>query len=56
MRISQSTTANNRPKSAEAAAVKYRRRAERAEMAAWKRAFHTDPATGRTQIVNIRHN
>lgn len=55
MRISQSTTTRNRPESAKAAAFRYRRRVERAEMADWKRASHIDPATGRTQTVNIRH-
>lgn len=55
MRISQSMTAKNQSESTKAAAVRYRRRVERAEMANWKRATHTDPATGRVQTVNIRH-
>ena len=56
MRISQSMTAKSRVESAKAAAVRYRRRVERAEIAGWKRASHTDPATGRVQAVNIRHS
>lgn len=55
MKISQSMTMKNRPESAKAAAARYRRRVERAEMASWKRAFHVNPATGRVQTVNIRH-
>ena len=56
MRISQSMTAKNQSESAKAAAVRYRRRVERAEMADWKRASHTDPATGRSRTINIRHS
>lgn len=56
MRISQSTTTKNQSESAKASAVRYRRRVERAEAADWKRASHTDPATGRVQAVNIRHS
>lgn len=56
MNIPQNTAMRNRPASAKAAAVRYRRRVERAEMADWKRASHTDPATGRVQAVNIRHH
>ena len=56
MRISQSMTAKNRSESAKAAAIRYQRRVERAEIADWKRASHTDPATGRVQAVNIRHS
>lgn len=56
MNIPQNTAMKNRSESAKAAAVRYRRRVERAEMADWKRASHTDPATGRVQTVNIRHH
>lgn len=56
MRISRSTTVKNQPESAKAAAVRYRKRVGRAERASWKRASHTDPATGRVQAVNIRHS
>lgn len=56
MRIPQNTAMKNRSASARAAAARYRRRAERAEMADWKHAAHTDPATGRAQTINIRHS
>lgn len=56
MRIPQNTAMRNRSESAKAAAVRYRRRVERAEMADWKRITYTDPATGRTQAINIRHS
>lgn len=56
MRIPQNTAMKNRPGSAKAAAARYRRRVERAEMADWKRTTYTDPATGRTQTINIRHS
>lgn len=56
MNIPRNTTMKDRPKSAKAAAARYRRRVERAAMADWKRATHTDPATGRAQAINIRHS
>lgn len=56
MRIPQNTAMKNRSESAKAAAARYRRRVERAEMADWKHAVYTDPATGRTQTINIRHS
>lgn len=56
MRIPQNTSMKNRSKAAQAAAARYRRRAERAEMADWKHVTYTDPATGRTQTINIRHS
>lgn len=56
MRIPQNTAMKNRPESAKAAAARYRRRVERAEMADWKHVTYTDPATGRTQTINIRHS
>lgn len=56
MRIPQNTSMKNRSESAKAAAARYRRRVERAEMADWKHVSYTDPATGRTQIINIRHS
>lgn len=55
MRIPQNTSMRNRSESARAAAARYRRRVERAEMADWKRVTYTDPATGRTRTINIRH-
>ena len=56
MNIPQNTAMRNRSEPAKAAAFRYRRRVERAEMADWKRATHTDPATGRTQTINVRHS
>lgn len=56
MRISQSTTVKNQPGFATPAAVKYKRRVERAEKARRKHVTYTDPATGRIQAINIRHN
>lgn len=56
MRIPQNTAMKNRSESAKAAAARYRRRVERAEMDDWKHVSYTDPATGRTQIINIRHS
>lgn len=56
MNIPQNTAMKNRSGSAKAATIRYRRRIERAEMADWKSATHTDPATGRTQTINIRHS
>lgn len=55
MRIPQNTAMRNRSKSAKAAAARYRRRVGRAEIADWRHTTHTDPATGRTQTINIRH-
>lgn len=55
MNIPQNTAMRNRSESAKAAAVRYRRRVERAEMNEWKRVTYTDPATGRVQVINIRH-
>lgn len=56
MNIPQNTAMKNRPESAKAAAARYRRRVERAEMADWRRITYTDPGTGRTQVINIRHS
>lgn len=56
MNIPQNTAMKNRPESAKAAAAKYRRRVEQAEMADWKHVNYTDPATGRVQVINIRHS
>lgn len=56
MNIPQNTTMKNRPKSARAAAARYRRRVERNEIADLRRAIHTDPATGHARTINIRHS
>lgn len=56
MNIPQNTTMRNRSAAAKAAAAKYRRRVEQAEMADQKHVTYTDPATGRVQTINIRHS
>lgn len=56
MNIPQNTAMKKRSEAAKAVATRYRRRVERAEMADWKRATYTDPATGRIQAINIRHS
>lgn len=56
MNIPQNTAIRNRSESAKAATFRYRKRVERAEMADWKHATYTDPATGRTRTINIRHS
>ena len=56
MSIPQNTSMKNRSESAKAAAARYRRRVERAEMADWKYVTYTDPSTGRAQTINIRHS
>lgn len=56
MRIPQNTAMKNRSESAKATAARYRRRVERVEMTDWKHVTHTDPATGRTQAIKIRHS
>lgn len=56
MNIPQNTAMKNRPESAKAAAAKYRRRVERAEMDDWRHVTYTDPATGRARTINIRHS
>lgn len=56
MNIPQNTAMKNRGESAKAAAARYRRRIELAEIADWKHAAYIDPATGRTRTINIRHS
>lgn len=56
MKIPQNTSMKNRSESAKAAAVRYRRRVERAEMADWRRITYVDQATGRAQAINVRHS
>lgn len=55
MKIPQNTAMRNRSGAARAAAAKYRRRVERAEMADWGRIVYVDPGTGRAQVINVRH-
>lgn len=56
MNIPENTTPNKRARSAKRYAASYRRRVERAEATDWKHATYTDPATGRTRAINIRHS
>lgn len=56
MNIPENTTPNKRARSAKKYAASYRRRIERAEATDWKRVAYTDPATGRTQAINVRHS
>lgn len=56
MNIPQNTAMRYRSEAAKAAAAAYRRRVERAAMGDRKRVAYTDPATGRTRTINIRHS
>lgn len=55
MNIPENTTPNKRARAAKRYAASYRRRVDRTEAADWKRAIYTDPATGRAQVINVRH-
>lgn len=56
MNIPENTAPNKRARAAKRYAASYRRRVDQIEAADWRRATHTDPATGRTQVINIRHS
>lgn len=56
MNIPENTTPNNRGRAAKKYAASYRRRTERAEMADWRNVQYTDPSTGKTRTVNVRHS
>lgn len=56
MNIPENTSPTRRPRSAKKYAASYRRRVERIEATDWKHATYTDPATGRTQAINVRHS
>ena len=56
MKIPQNTAMHNRSEAAKAAAVRHRRRVERARMADWKHVTYVDPSNGRVQAINIRHS
>lgn len=55
MNIPENTTPNKRTRAARKYAASYRRRVEQIGAADWEHTSHTDPATGRTQTINIRH-
>lgn len=56
MNIPENTTPSKRPRSARKYAASYRRRVERTEADDRKNTRYTDPSTGRTRTVNIRHS
>lgn len=56
MNIPENTTPARRPRSAKKYAASHRRRVEQIEATDWKRATYADPATGRLQVVNVRHS
>jgi hypothetical protein len=56
MNIPENTTPSKRARSAKKYAAAYRRRVDRIDAADWKHFTHTDPATGHTQTINIRHS
>lgn len=56
MNIPENTSPDKRARSAKRYAAAHRRRVERIEAADWKHAAHTDPATGRAQVINVRHS
>lgn len=56
MNIPENTTPNKRTRPARRYAASYRRRVEQIEATDWRRATYTDPATGRLQVINVRHS
>lgn len=56
MNIPENTAPDKRPRPAKRYAASRRRRVEQIEAADWRRATYTDPATGRTRVINIRHS
>ena len=56
MNIPENTNPNKRARVARRYAASYRRRVEQIEATDWRHATYTDPATGRTQTINVRHS
>lgn len=56
MNIPENTAPNKRTRSAKRYAASRRRRVERIEAADWRHISYTDPATGRAQVINVRHS
>jgi hypothetical protein len=56
MNIPENTTPSKRARSAKKYAASYRRRVARIDAADWRRAHYTDPSTGKTRTVNVRHS
>ena len=56
MNIPENTSPNKRARAARRYAASYRRRVEQIEATDRRRTTYTDPATGRTQVINIRHS
>lgn len=56
MNIPENTTPNKRARSAKRYAASYRRRVEQIEATDWRHTTYTDPSTGRTRVINIRHS
>lgn len=56
MNIPENTSPARRPRSAKKYAAAHRRRVEQIEATDRRRATYTDPATGRLQVINVRHS
>lgn len=56
MNIPENTTPSKRARSVKRYAASHRRRVEQIEATDWRRITYTDPATGHTQVINVRHS
>lgn len=56
MNIPENTTPARRSRSAKKYAASRRRRIEQIESTDWRHTTYTDPASGRTRSINIRHS